>query len=211
MNISTGAGGLAQGIFLDPNGTVNSNSSNIVGRIFGGDGASFPFNGGSNITAPGSGAAPALTTTPSPTAVTLGATAPPILTDSATLSGGNSPTGTITFDLFQNGGSTPVHTEVVNVSGNGTYTTPTGFTLATSGTVTGIYQWDTFFSGNAPRNNTASDVNATDEQVTVSPGSTSTATAIMNAATRARPAACWASRCSTRPRSLPASSPRPAQ
>ncbi len=44
-------------------------------------------------------------------------------------------------------------TETVTVTGNGTYTTPTGFTLPTSGTVTGTYQWDATYSGdtnNAP-------------------------------------------------------------
>ena len=33
-------------------------------------------------------------------------------------------------------------TETVAVNGNGTYTTPTGYTLPTTGTVTGTYQWD---------------------------------------------------------------------
>ena len=36
-----------------------------------------------------------------------GAAAPPTLTDSAVLAGGSSPTGTITFTLFVNGGGTP--------------------------------------------------------------------------------------------------------
>ena len=44
-------------------------------------------------------------------------------------------------------GSTPVDTETVTVSGNGTYTTPTGYTLPTTGTVTGTYQWDASYSG----------------------------------------------------------------
>ena len=50
---------------------------------------------------------PPLTTS---TAVILGATAPPTLTDLATLSGGYHPTGTITFTLFR--GSTLLHTEM---------------------------------------------------------------------------------------------------
>ena len=53
------------------------------------------------------------------------------LNDTATLAGGFNPTGTITFTLFHNGGTTPVDTETVTVNGNGTYTTPTGFTLPT--------------------------------------------------------------------------------
>ena len=111
-------------------------------------------------------ASPTLTTTPSPTTVTLGATAPPILTDSADLASGVNPTGTITFTLIYNNAT--VDTETVTVSGNGTYTTPIGFTLPSSGTVTGTYQWDAIYSGD-PNNNAASDVNAVAEQVTVSP------------------------------------------
>ncbi len=169
LSFSTGMSGLAQGIFLDPNGSIGSNPSNIVGRIFGGDSAKFQFGANANITAPGSGAAPTLTTTPTPSTVTLD-TNSVTLKDTADLEGGNSPTGTLTFTLFYNGGSTPVHTEVVDVNGNGSYTTPTGFTLPTTGTVAGVYQWDAFFSGNT-RNNTAIDFSDSNEQVTVNPAS----------------------------------------
>ena len=104
-----------------------------------------------------SAASPTISTAPDPTTVTLGATAPTILTDAATLAGGFSPTGTITFTLHQ--GSTLVDTEMVAVTGNGTYTTPTGFALATSGTVTGTYQWDATYSGDT-NNDTVSDNDA---------------------------------------------------
>ena len=89
------------------------------------------------------------------------------MTDTATLAGGYHPTGTITFTLFYNGGTTPVDTETVTVNGNGTYTTPTGYTLPTTGGVTGTYQWDATYSGDR-NNNTASDTNALNELVTVS-------------------------------------------
>ena len=92
------------------------------------------------------------------------------LTDTAALEGGFHPTGTITFTLFHNGGPTPVDTEAITVSGNGTYTTPSGFTLSTTGTVTGTYQWDATYSGDG-NNNTASDTGAATEQVTVSAAS----------------------------------------
>jgi uncharacterized repeat protein (TIGR01451 family) len=101
--------------------------------------------------------------------VTLSATAP-TLKDSATLAGGSNPTGSIVFTLFYNGGTTPVDTETVGVTGNRTYTTPTGYTLPTSGTVTGIYQWDATYSGDN-NNNPVSDDNAANEQVTVSAAS----------------------------------------
>ena len=69
------------------------------------------------------------------------------MTDSATLTGGFSPTGTITFDLFAPGVVLPIDTESVNVTGNGTYTTPNGYTLPTSGPVAGTYQWVATYSG----------------------------------------------------------------
>ncbi len=87
------------------------------------------------------------------------------LTDSATLSGGFSATGTITFYLFAPGvtpsvsGSGNVYSDVItigtnsgSVTGNGTYTTamganPGGYTP----TVTGTYQWVAVYSGD--RNN----------------------------------------------------------
>jgi hypothetical protein len=111
-----------------------------------------------------SAASPTLSTTAIPDTVTLGPT-PVTLTDSATLADGFNPTGTITFTLFH--GSTQVDTETVAVTGDGTYTTPTGFTLPSSGSSTGTYQWDAAYSGDA-NNIATSDVNSPTEQVTVS-------------------------------------------
>jgi hypothetical protein len=71
------------------------------------------------------------------------------LQDTATLSGGSSPTGSITFELFAPGvdpcdaASTPVYTENVTVNGNGNYSTVTGFVATTSGT----YEWTASYSG----------------------------------------------------------------
>ena len=110
----------------------------------------------------------ALTTAPNETTVTLSSATPPVLTDTATLAGAYRPTGTITFTLFYNGGATPVDTETVTVSGDGAYTTPTGYTLPTTGTVAGTYQWDASYSGDC-NNSAITDDNATDEQVVVSP------------------------------------------
>src|SRR5262249_44928380 len=112
-------------------------------------------------------ASPTVVTTPSPTTVTLGpasVTAPPVLTDSATLSGGFNPTGTITFLLFR--GRTLGHTETDTVSGNGTYSTPAGFTLPTTGAVAGTYEWVAVYSGDA-NNVQASENNLAGEQVQV--------------------------------------------
>ena len=110
-----------------------------------------------------------LGTIPNTTTVTLDPN-PVTLTDTATLEGGFHPTGTITFTLFHNGGTTPVATETVTVNGNDTYTTPAGFTLPTSGTVTGTYQWDATYDGDT-NNNTASDTGSVAEQVTVNAAS----------------------------------------
>src|SRR5262249_5808365 len=83
--------------------------------------------------------------------------------------GGYSPTGTIVFTLIAPGGTT-VDTETVAVTGNGTYTTPTGFTLPTSGAVAGTYQWDATYRGDG-NNNAANDHGGAAEQPVVSPAS----------------------------------------
>ena len=99
---------------------------------------------------------PSLGTDASPGSVTLSSGSPPILTDTATLSGGFEETGTLTFDLYAPGGDVPVDAETVTVNGDGSYTTPTGYTLPTTGTVTGTYQWVVTYSGDANNNGVAS-------------------------------------------------------
>jgi hypothetical protein len=84
--------------------------------------------------------------------------------DKAVLSGGSNPTGTITFTLYY--GSTLVDTETAAVNANGTYTTPNGYSLPTTGIVIGIYQWDVNYSGDT-NNVAASKSNAIGELVTV--------------------------------------------
>ena len=108
-------------------------------------------------------ASPAIATTPNTTSVMLG-TSPATLTDTAVLSGGYSETGTITFTLYQ--GTTLVDTEMATVNGNGSYSTPTGYTLPSAGTVAGTYQWDATYNGDA-NNGGASDINDASEQVLV--------------------------------------------
>jgi hypothetical protein len=113
-------------------------------------------------------AGPTIFTTPDPDSLDLGTTAP-TLTDTADLEGGFDPSGTITFTLYSPGG-TLLDTETVEVSGDGSYTTPDGYTLPTTGTVTGTYQWDATYSGDG-NNATASDNNDPDEEVFVNPAS----------------------------------------
>lgn len=111
-------------------------------------------------------------TTPSTTSVVLG-TSSVTLKDTATIQGGTSPTGTITWTLFL--GATKLDTETVTVNGNGNYTTPTGYTIPTTGNVTGTYQWNATYSGDT--NNAAdSDNNDPSERTVVSAASPAIAT-----------------------------------
>ncbi len=113
-------------------------------------------------------ASPSISTTPNPTSVTYCGTSV-TLKDAAVLAGGYYESGSITFTLYL--GSTKVDTETVSVNGNGTYTTPNGYMLPTTGTVTGTYQWDATYSGDSD-NNTVCDNNNSWEQVVVTKSTT---------------------------------------
>ncbi|HVA45761.1 MAG TPA: DUF4214 domain-containing protein [Pirellulales bacterium] len=97
-----------------------------------------------------------------------------MLGDTATLSGGNCPTGTLTFYLFAPGvipnatDSNNVYSDTVTVDGDGTYSTdggtdPGGYLP----TVTGKYQWLAVYGGDA--NNGAVASNFCDEPECVTP------------------------------------------
>ncbi len=128
---------------------------------------------GSSVVGAAPLATPTISTTPGQTAVTLSASTPPVLTDSALLTGGSHPSGTITFTLLL--GSTTVDTETATVHGDATYVTSKGYTLLTTGTVTGTYQWDASYGGDSA-NNSVSDTNNAGEQVVVSDASPSLST-----------------------------------
>ena len=86
-----------------------------------------------------------MTTTPS-----AGGAIGTVLTDTVTLAGGASPTGTMDIVLFH-GSCTIGHVELaqaMTVSGNGSYTTPLGFTTTAAGT----YQWAVEYFGDAYNN-----------------------------------------------------------
>ena len=106
---------------------------------------------------------PTITTQASPS-VLLGG---PVY-DTATLAGGNSPTGTITFRLYgpddTNCNGTIRHTSSVAVAGNGSYPS-TSFTPPATGT----YRWTAEYSGDTRNNGATSGCNATNESVTVRP------------------------------------------
>ena len=88
--------------------------------------------------------------------------------DTATLSGGNSPTGTVTFRLYGPNDATcagPVaFTTSATVAGNGSYTSAS-FTPSATGT----YRWTAAYSGDAKNNAASSPCNASNESLTVSP------------------------------------------
>jgi uncharacterized repeat protein (TIGR01451 family) len=159
-------------LFVGAPGGAPPNVTPNIGTINGVNGTDFQFQSDANssFTSP----PPSLVTTPDLTGVTLGTTTV-ALKDSAVLSGGYFPTGTITFTLVAPGGAT-VDTEKVTVNGNGTYTTPAGSTLPTSGTVTGTYQWNATYTSGDGNNHDTSDINSTDEQVTVTSASPTIAT-----------------------------------
>ena len=104
---------------------------------------------------------PAITTSANPTGEMVGGSS---LTDTADLTGGNNPTGTITFTLTSPS-NTVVDTESVAVSGNGNYTTPIGSVP----TQVGTYYWLASYSGDT--NNVAVNSGATSEPVIISQAS----------------------------------------
>jgi hypothetical protein len=86
--------------------------------------------------------------------------------DVATLSGGDSPTGTITWNVYvaDTGCATSLDTVSVPVSGDGIYTSP-DFTPSATGT----YQWVATYSGDANNNLIASSCNDPNERSTIQP------------------------------------------
>jgi hypothetical protein len=109
---------------------------------------------------------PTTLTTQASAAVQLGG----LIHDTATLSGGVAPTGTITFQLFGPNDATctaaPAFTSTVTVAGNGSYTSA-NFTPSVAGT----YRWIATYSGDAANAASATACNDANESVTVSAAS----------------------------------------
>ena len=104
---------------------------------------------------------PAIATSASPTGEVVGTQ---FVKDTANLTGGSNPTGSITFTLTSPS-NTVVDTETVAVNGDGNYTTPTGIVP----TQTGTYYWVASYSGD--NQNVAVASGDTDEPVVISPSS----------------------------------------
>jgi hypothetical protein len=114
---------------------------------------------------------PVIVTTQEPASGTVGQT----FKDKATISGlfGERPGGTISWKLYNNAKceGTPVATDgPVSITGNGTYTTPSG----ASPTAAGTYYWVATYSGDANNDGAVSGCAA--EPVTVGPASPTIAT-----------------------------------
>jgi hypothetical protein len=113
------------------------------------------------------------------TTASAGGPAGTVVIDTTILSGGFSPGGTIEFKLYGPSAAadcsgTPVDDETVTVTGNGNYTTLTGFTPSQAGT----YWWTASYSGDASNNPAATSCG--DESVAIgkaSPAISTTASA----------------------------------
>lgn len=120
--------------------------------------------------AAGGGPAPTTLTTHASAAVQLGG----LIHDTAALSGGVAPTGTITFSSFGPNNAScagaPAFTSTVTVAGNGAYVSA-NFTPS----LPGAYRWIAAYSGDANNVASATACNDANESVTVSTASASTA------------------------------------
>jgi hypothetical protein len=110
--------------------------------------------------------APTISTTQQPSSVTVGSQ----VADQATVSGGNAPTGTVTFNLYNNSSAsgTPLFTDTESLSGGSA--TSKGYAT----TATGTDYWVATFSGDANNESESSGTSA--EPVTVGAASPSIAT-----------------------------------
>ena len=116
-------------------------------------------------------ASPTLTDAPS-AGGTVGSV---VLNDSATLSGGSSPGGSITFDLYAPsqtcGSGAPAYTQAVPVSGNGSYST----THTVAANAAGTWSWTAMYSGDS--GNSGASSTCGQETVAVAEASPSLSTA----------------------------------
>ena len=111
-------------------------------------------------------AAPTISTVASPASATLSGSGND-LTDTATLAGGVTPTGTITFKLFADNGNGGCGSQVGNsvtatVSGNGSYTSPPAHVSAA-----GAYHWIASYGGDVNNGAVSGACGDTGENVTL--------------------------------------------
>ena len=121
-----------------------------------------------------------VTTSVSPSSITLGSSETPSASDTATLSGGYDPTGSITFYVYYSATSTPSCTGTpvftsspVSVDGNGAYSSP-----AYTPSEVGYYFWTANYTGDANNTGYTTSCGASGETLTVSPATPSISTLV---------------------------------
>ena len=156
---------------------INQLEPNQLNDEYGPDSANILYTPQGRLITSGNGGSvsPTLTPTPTPTLPPVTSTSTPTspLTDSAVLSGGYNPTGTIIFYLFAPGttanysGTGSVFSDTVSVSGDATYTTAGGTKTGSAvPTMAGTYQWVAVYCGDG-NNIGVHDQGGTAEQETV--------------------------------------------
>ena len=159
-------GGLPDGLSIDRNTGLISGTPTVPGIYD----VTIPVTDGTGF---GQGSTTFTWTVNAPFSTTPSAGGPvggTTVTDTAVLAGDSSPTGTITFSLYGPSDTadctgTPVDTEPAAVTGNGSYTTPIGYTP----TATGTYWWTASYGGDS--SNSAASSACGDEQVLISQAS----------------------------------------
>ena len=148
-------------------GTYATHNANIAAKVgtytwtasYAGDGLN------NSATDPGGAAEQATTTKASPTITTTagagGVVGVTTLSDSAKLSGGYSPSGTITFTLTAPDGTKTV--ETVTAAGDGTYATP----APVAATQVGTYTWSASYAGDGLNNGAVDPGGAAEQASTV--------------------------------------------
>ena len=170
FNLYDNSSGTGTPLFTDTE-TLSSGTATSAGFTTTATGTDYwvaTYNGDSNNASVSSGnasepvsitqASPTIATAANPTSGTVGTS----IADQATVSGGDNPTGTVTFNLYDNssGTGTPLFTDTETLS-SGTATSA-GFTT----TATGTDYWVATYNGDS--NNTAVSSGTADEPVTVS-------------------------------------------
>ena len=180
FNLYDNSAGTGTPLFTDADEPLSSGSATSSGFTTTATGTDYwvaTYNGDTNNNAVSSGAAAepvsitaasaSITTTQQPASQTVGGS----IADKAGLSGGDSPTGTVTFNLYDNsaGTGTPLFTDADVPLSSGSATS-SGFTT----TATGTDYWVATYNGDA--NNNAVSSGAADEPVSITGASPSITT-----------------------------------
>ena len=142
--------------------------------IYSGDSNNSPITscGGTNEQLTVNASAPLMSTMASPTAVTVGVAS--TVKDTATLTGGDAPSGSVTFTLYSNAGCTTLATP--GVSGSGMVSAGTAsYSTSWTPTTVGTYYWQAIYSGDS-NNSPITSCGGTNEQLTVNKATPSVTT-----------------------------------